>query len=259
MAGRTHVKHCRVYTGGYDLSGYSRLIGPLTTEFTAEPTAAMADTIKTAVLGHPSIMVGTLDGLLDNTASSGLHVLHSAAGGVQIVTVAIGDRAAPAAGDPIFAGSWYQKSYHAAPEIGGTLPVTMEFGEWATEAATRAYKRAWGNLLHAKGAETAVNGGTANHDHGASSAFGGFGVLHVFAGDGTATFTIEHSAVNVDGNFDSTGAIVTFATTDTTVPFAEIKPTAAVTTTVQRYIRWQVALGTATSVTFALSFVRGVA
>jgi hypothetical protein len=82
-------------------------------------------------------------------------------------------------------------------------------------------------------------------------------VLHLLAGDGTATFTIEHSAVDADGDFDSTGAIITFDTTAAATPFSEIKATAAVTTTINQYTRWQVALGTATTVTFVMSLVRG--
>ena len=113
-------------------------------------------------------------------------------------------------------------------------------------------------LLHASAAETAANGGTASHDHGAATTNGGVGFLHVLAGNGTATFSIEHSATNTDGAFDSTGAVVTFATTNASSPFAEIKATATATTTIQRYTRWQVTLGTATTVTFVMGMLRGI-
>ena len=35
MAGRTHLKHVRVYASGVDLSGFAREVGPLATEFAA--------------------------------------------------------------------------------------------------------------------------------------------------------------------------------------------------------------------------------
>jgi hypothetical protein len=152
-----------------------------------------------------------------------------------------------------------QRTYLADAALGGAaLPATIEFGMADGAAANLKYPVAWGRLLHASSAATGANGGTANHDNGASTAFGGIGFLHVLAGNGTATFTIEHSATNTDGAFDSTGAVITFAGTAAATPFAEIKATATPTTTIQRYTRWQVALGTATSVTFVMGLLRGI-
>ena len=257
MTGRTHKKYMRVYGGGYDLSGYTRNIGPLVEEFDMEETAALSDPIMTGMMGKPSLRLGTLDGLLNNTAVSGLHALHSVPGSLNVWSVVIGAGAVPVAGDPAFSGSWRSNSYYVPPEATGAIPASIEFGEYAYDAVVRAYDRAFGRLLHANGAETAANNGTADHDNGASSAGGGFGFLHVLSGNGTATFSIEHSATNTDAQFDATGAIITFATTAAATPFGEVKAAASITTTVQRYLRWQVTLGTATTVTFVMGFVRG--
>jgi hypothetical protein len=210
-----------------------------------------------ALPGHASIKLGPINGIFDSTATTGIHALHSVAGSKYIVTVALGDRAAPAAGVPVFCGEWYQNGYTLGAEGEGLVPATLEMGEWAVNGETLDYPRAWGKLLHPSSAATAVNSGTANEDNGAASTKGGYGVLHLLAGNGTATFTIEHSAVDADGDFDSTGAIITFDTTAAATPFSEIKATAAVTTTINRYTRWQVALGTATTLTFVMSLVRG--
>jgi hypothetical protein len=257
MAGRTHLKHCRVYADGVDLSGFTRDIGPLATEFAAEAEAALSDAIK-HVMGGPgaaSLKVGTLNGFFDNSAN-GLHELHSAPGSLHVVTVALGDGAAPAAGMPAFGGAWHQNSYHVS-EGDGALAATLEFGEWAAGAVTPPYSKAWGVIVHPNAQETAANNGTASHDNGAATSGGGYGVLQVLDGDGDATISIQHADTDDDSDFDSTGAVITFSTVDTTSPFGEIAATATRSTQIERYTRWQVSLSTATYVRFALMLVRG--
>jgi hypothetical protein len=255
MAGRTHKKHVRLYAGGYDLSGYAMDVGPLAEEFDAPQAAAFTDPVFTSVLGLPNLRLGTLNGLFDNTATNGLHVLHGAPGGKFVVSVPIGIGAAPAAGDPVFCGEWRQMTY-LAKAGNDVLPAQIDWSEYAADASVRSYSHAWGWHLHAKAAETANNNGTGIDDNGASSALGGFGVLQVFAGNGTATFSVEAAAANNDAAFDAAGALLTFDTTDCSTPFAEAKALAK-TAAVARYLRWQITLGSATSVTFAMSFVRG--
>ena len=181
-----------------------------------------------------------------------MHEIFKAAGGMlQIVTIAAGELATPVAGNPIFTGSFAMTRY-ANKEGKHAVGVVAEFGKTHQLAAELAYPIPWGVLLHANAAVTAVNNGTASHDNTVATTAGGYGVLQVLAGNGTATFTIEHSATNTDAAFDSTGAIITFAGTAAATPFAEIKCTATKTTTIHRYTRWQVALGTATTVTFIM-------
>lgn len=256
MGRRHHLKHSRVYVDGTDLSGYVRDIGPLAATFAAEAEAALTDAVKN-VMGGPgaaSLSVGTLNGLFDNT-TGGLHALHHAPGSLHVVTVALGEGAAPAAGAPVFGGAWHQNSYHAG-EGEHALAATLEFGEWASDGLL-AYPKAWGVLLHANAQETGANGGGASHDGGAATNGGGFGILHVLDGDGDCTFSIEHADTDDDADFDSTGAVVTFDTTDASAPCAEIKAAASPATTIERYTRWQVSLTTATYVQFVLALVRG--
>lgn len=255
---KAHLKYGRLYVGGYDLSGYTFNPGTLGVEWEAEVEATLTSQIKAALagLGQAQVTFGPVNGVFDNAAGA-IHTLHAAPGSAYVVTYAQGVGAAPAVGDPVFCYEPPQRTYAPDPNKAGAIGATMEFGMAHTGSELLDYGRPWGVLLHPKAEVTAENGGTADHDHGAQTTKGGFGILHVFDGDGTATFAIEHSATDSDAAFDSTGAIVTFDTTDASSPFGEAKAL-AMDATVERYLRWQVTLGTATAVTFLMAFVRGV-
>jgi hypothetical protein len=255
---RTLQQYSRIYVGGYDLSGYTRQLGDAKWSFESETEVALTEAVKGVQggFGQAEISPPNITAFLD-TVAGGIHeIFNGAAGTMKIVTVAIGEMAIPAAGNLIFTGSFPLNNYN---KVDGkhAVSVVLEFSKTQISGAELAYPVPWGVLLHASGAETAVNGGTCSHDNTVATTAGGFGVLQVLAGNGTATFTIEHSATNTDGAFDSTGAIITFAGTAAATPFAEIKKTATKTTTIERYTRWQVALGTATTVTFIMGLVRG--
>jgi len=167
---RTHNKHLRAYVDGVDLSGYSRQVGALAWTFGAEPDASFTDEAKNIVMGQCDIQAGTLNAFLDSDAA-GLYTLGSAGNGTRNLMVAIGANAAPAQGDHVFAWKFEQTSY-AVEQGSGFVSATVPFGG-ASYASTLTYKRPWGRLLHAKGAETEVNAATGIDDIGASSALGG--------------------------------------------------------------------------------------
>jgi hypothetical protein len=251
--GRTVLKHARFYVDGYDLSGLARTFGPLLWDYPTADLTTLTDEVKGGLSGQPNISVGTLRTVLTNTAS-GIHAAVEEAGTARTVMAPIGIRAAPAAGDPVFVGVFQQGAYKLVEEEGAAI-LNIPFSGWNINNLI-SYDKPWADLVHAHGAETAVNSGTADVDGAASSSKGGYGVLQVFAGNGTCTFSIEHSGTNTDGAFDSAGDLLAFDTTDATVPRAEIKSLGK-TATVNRYLRWQISLGTATTVTFAIAFVRG--
>ena len=59
ILGRTVPKWVRVYMDGYDLSGYSRTIGPLKHEYEeADLTAQMSDAVMGVMPNLPSISPG---------------------------------------------------------------------------------------------------------------------------------------------------------------------------------------------------------
>jgi len=131
--------------------------------------------------------------------------------------------------------------------------VTIPFGAF-DPTESMLYSKPWGNLLHALSAATAANSGTADHDHGAQTTAGGWMMYQVTAGDGTATIKVQHSATDVDGDFADLTAATSGVIDCSAVQSGIVQ--CAVTETVERYTRWQIVLGTATTVTFALAFIR---
>jgi len=251
--GRTHAKHWRVYASGYDLSSHTLTFGPLTETYSDEGVATLTDAVKGTLPGRATIGIGTLNGVFDNTATTGLHIVAGTTA-KRVVMAAGGIRTAPAAGDPVFAGEFEQLGYHAITNDDGIVTVSIPFGASSAAASSLAYGRPWGRLLHALSAATAANSATgAGVDNAAASTAGGFFVYQVTAGDGTATLSVDDSA---DDSSYSALSGATSGELDMTSRQSGIVALGT-TATVKRYLRWQVSLNTATTVTFASAFVRG--
>jgi hypothetical protein len=216
----------------------------------------MSDAVEGALPGMPKITLGTLNAIFDNTATSGLHVVASGAGVDRLVTVARGIRAAPAAGDPCFTCYAVQDNYLATEE-GGAAFATIKFGQVAEDQVI-AFAKAWGPLLHPKGTETAANTATGVDDLsvGTTSTNGGFFWWHLLSSDGTVTLKAQNAATNSDGSFsDITGATSGSITAAVSPKFGWSATAAGLTVT--RYLRPQLALGTATTLVYVSGFVRG--
>jgi len=259
MAGRTLTKHTRVYVDGYDLSGYSRLIGPLLWEYDlADLTAKMGDGAIGYLPDKPTCSPGVLNTVFDNTATTGPHVVLSAQNDDRVVLVAIGDRAAPAAGDPAYMGEYLQTGYHAE-EDGGAIVANLPFSSWEGESLI-AYGQPWGVLAHALSSSDS-DGSDSDDFMGdsddTSTSFGGYMVWHVTAGDGTATITMEHSETQNDSDGAAIGGLTT-GEIDFSSRSTGVAVTTAKTTTINQYTRWQISMNSASTVTFALGFVRGL-
>lgn len=258
--GRTHPRWARFYMAGYDLSGYSRTVGPLKWEYEeAEITAQMGDSVKGYLPGKASISCGTLNGVFDSTVTSGLHVIASSVATSEVVMIPIGIRAAPAAGDPVFMGEFVQLGY-TAEESGGAIFANVPFGEWdVSDLLSHSRSKPWGVLIHAKAARTAANTAVGIDDYGAATALGGYMMYQIFAGaggDGTATIKMQDAAANTNPSFaDITGA--TTGELDCSTPQKGVVDLTA-TRDVRRYLRWQLALNGATTVTFAIGFCRTI-
>lgn len=248
---RTHNKHVRAYVDGVDLSGYARQVGALTWMFDAEPDAAFTDEVKNIVMGQGDIQAGTLNAFLD-ADSAGLFTLANASYGTRNLMVAIGANTAPTAGDNVFAWKFEQTAY-SVEQGSGFVSATVPFGG-ASYASTLTYKKPWGRLLHAKGAETAANTATGIDDT-ASSTYGGILAYHLFSSNGTVTLKVQDASTNSDGSFaDLSGA--TSGSINASVTPASGMVAISTTATVRRYLRWQLSLGTATTATFAMAFIR---
>lgn len=253
--GRTVKRYSRFYSNGYDLSGYTRQFGPLDVEFEIGADAALSDEIKAVLNGHASIKIGELSGFFDNTATAGLHAHASDGYGLRTIMAAIGIRNAPAQGEPVFAGIFEQLAYKAVPETGFVV-ASMPFGNESILASMQ-YENPWGVLLAPNAARTAVNSSTGVDDWGAQTTFGGFMCYQLFASNGTVTLSVQDAATNVDGSFAALSGATSGSINASVTPAAGIVALSR-TATVRRYLRWQLAFGTASSATFALSFHRAV-
>jgi len=253
VTGRTTSKWTRVYADGYDISGDARSIGPLVWTFDEADLTGLSHAVKGALPDVVNVGVGTLNAVFNNTASTGIDTVLSTGGGMRNIMTAIGQRAEPVAGDPVYMGEFEQMDYQG--EWSSGFYVNIPFGMASIRGATLLYNNPWGQLLHAKSAATAANSTTgAGIDGGASSAFGGYMVYHVFAGDGTATISVDDSAD--DSSYSALSGATSGVIDCSTPTFGRVA--IGRTATVRQYLRWQISLGTATTVTFALGFSRAL-
>jgi len=256
---RTLEKWYRLYVDGYDLSGMSRSLGPFGVEHAEANLTTWTDQVVGYLKGQTSVNLGTYNAVFDNTATTGLHAVMGTAGVQRTALVAMGFLAAPAAGDPVFGGQFLQTGYQPTDE-GGATTVTIPFAGWSTSGTSLAYAPGFGQLLHANSAVTAANTAVGvDNLSAAATTTGGYMMYQVLASSNaahTATISIDDSATNAD---NASFSALSGATTGSITVTAGVSGIVALapTATVRRYLRWQIALGTATSVTFVLSFHRG--
>ena len=253
--GRTLSRWTRFYMNGYDLSGDARSVGPLTHDHELEEMEALNWSIKGAYPGYAVIGIGAINAILNMDGSIQIHDLFATPGSNYAVMIPIGIQAEPAQGDPVFLAQINELTYTLDVAI-NSIAINIATGSKPTTTSLN-HKKPWGNLLRAKAATTAVNSAVGIDDNGAASAYGGFLMYQVFAGNGTATIKVQDAAVNADGSFaDLSGA--TSGSISCATPSAAIVQLGT-TATVRQFLRWQIVLGTATTVTFALAFVRSLA
>lgn len=256
---RTVTKNYRMYIDGYDLSGVSRECGPFGIEHDTPELTSWTDTVKGYMKGHTQVNLGTYNALFDNTATTGLHAVMSGAGDIRTVTLALGMNTAPVAGDVCFGGQFMQSGY-TPQDDGGAVVVSIPFAGWASDSTSLRYAPGFGQLLHAAGNETDVNAAVGvDNLTGAATATGGYMVYHVLSSSNaahTATLKVQDSGTNAD---DASFSDITGATTGVITVTAGVSGIVALTpgAAVRRYLRWQVVLGTATGLSFILSFHRG--
>jgi len=244
-----------VYVDGYDMSGYTRSIGPLDWTCDEVELTCLADTVKCYLGAHVQVNVGTLNAVFDNTATVGVHTVLQSAGNIRTVLAAYGIRAEPADGDPCFGGQFTQGGYQT--EQSGGVYVNVPFMGTAGDATSRLYGSPWGTLLHANAvrlAATGVNDAVGfDNPKGAATAKGGYFLYMVTDGDGTATLSVQDAAVNNDGGFVTLAGATTGEINCAVKQYGVIIPT---TQDVRQYLRWQIDFGDATTVTFLSAFMR---
>jgi hypothetical protein len=254
MPGRTVERWLRFYMDGYDMSGYARTVGALAWKFDEADLTAIADNVKGRLPVQCEMSPTSLDGNFDTTATSGLHVIASAPGVSRVCMIPIGINAEPVQGDWAYCGR-YQQSGYTANNNSGAMVVNIPFEGWDAAYAI-GYDIPWGQVLHAKGAETAANTAAGVESlTAAATVYGGYLVYQVFAGNGTETISVDKSTTtNINASFSALSG-ATSGEIDFSNPTAGIIALSK-STSIGRYLRWQLSLNSATSVTFALAFVR---
>ena len=250
--GRTVLKWSSVYVDGYDLTGYSRTFGPLAWSYNEDDATTLGDAVKNCLPGTAMCNVGSINAVLDNTTGASHDRLNSQ--GTRTVLLPIGIRAAAAQGDPAFMGQFMQKEFMTSGDNGQAININAQFSGWDGAATTVLYSKPWGTLLHAKGAETAVNTAVGVDDNNSTaSTKGGYMVYQLFSSNGTVNLKTQDAGTNTNVSFADLAAsgLITAAVTPT-AGIVALSPTA----TVNKFIRWQLTFGTATTATFAIGFVR---
>ena len=250
--GRTINKYSRVLVDGYDMSGDARSIGPLACTFAEGVDDPLNDAITGVWPGQATISPGTLNAIFDNTTDTGIFDVLGTPSGDRDVMIPIGVQAIPAEGDPVFCGQFIQNDFIVAPEALPTT-ATVKFGQTISGATHINYEIPWGTLLHENSAETSSNTATTG-ETATESTKGGWMMYQVLAGDGDATIIVEDTSDNSNpANF---AQLLTSGLIDCTSPISGVVALAN-TATVKKYTRWQLTLGSANTVTFALAFMRG--
>ena len=269
--GRTVAKYARIYVGKIQadpglypaaLCGFTRSLGPIKVSFDEIDATGMCDSIKGYLPGQASINPGTINVILDPAAIETaftfmyppveyISINAFDIGEPTMLQIPIGIRAAPVIGDPTFCGVFPFLGMTYADD-GGLVTTNWTFGDSGSSSYIPAFPKAWGQLLHAYGEETAANS-SAGVDGGAASTNGGLMILHTFSSDSAgATYKVQHADNNVDGSFaDLTGAAITSVAGPAAYSYYAYVPKS---TAVKRYLRWQM---TAVTNVFAMSFVRG--
>jgi hypothetical protein len=256
MAGRSLSRWVRVFVDGYNLSGYGRSIGPLAVAFdTADLTAQMSDTVKGYLFGAPSITPGTFNGVMQSTTDSGTEISKIQTAGVsRDILVAIGDRAAPVAGNPAFVC----KSTHSGFQVvedGGAIAVNADFGEWDASDIPN-YSSPWGIMLTAEydSFDETLSGSVINT--GLDTSLGGFFMYQVLpGGSGRWVVKVMDDPDGGSGYADVEGLTVTIS--DASVPQAGIIQTTAITTQIEPYVKLFCTEDAAGTLILAAALVRG--
>lgn len=236
-----HGKGTITLCNQFDLSSYFNEASVSRSIETAE-TTTFGKSAKTYITG---LQDGTLSlgGMFDGAADAIDEELTAVLGVDTGMVVTVAPSGSLAIGERTLSTLGKLTSYEISAPVGDIVSASSEF---QSNEGINA-----GVSLHALSAETATASGTSV-DNAASTANGGFGVLHVTANtnNGNGVFKVQHSADN------STWAdLVTFSTVATTVKTAE-RVTVASGTTVNRYIRSTFTTSGSGSTTYHINFAR---
>lgn len=232
--------HVQVLVGGYELTGDHNRIS-IDDKREMYDVTAFSDGVHNFVPGKRKIALDHA-GFLNNAAARSHPVLRSAT--IQgIVSMMLGQNAAPVVGDPVYSLFVQQGKYGSLPEINKFVPFNALF-------SSAGQGGGWGVALTPP--VTFTNNTTGSSvDNGASTPNGGAAFLHVLqaAASDTYSIVVEHSTDN------SAWSTLTTFTLNASQINSERK---AVSGTINRYTRYKATrTGSAgNTVKIAVSLVR---
>lgn len=253
---RTNQKFTRVYVNGYDVSGNSSDIGTVGNTFDAPLVEAYSDAVKNTVIGQGNVVCGPINAFLSpNSGSSISDIATSGSGqGTYDIMIPFGIQAEPVVGVPVFCAKMENGEFTSGGK--DVVSINLAFPD-SSYAGVNNYDCSFGYLVHAKGAETGANTAVGTIDAGSATAFGGVMYYQLFSSDGTVTLSIDDSATNANNAAFSALSGATSGSIDASAAPKSGAVALVKTATVRRYLRWQLALGTANTATFAIAFIRG--
>jgi len=235
--------HLQVLVGGYELTGDSNHLALDDQRATYEVTA-FGDAVQNVIPGQRQVALNHA-GYLNAAAARSHPVLKSAT--VQgVVSVLLGQNAAPVVGDPAYSLYTQQGKYESLTEIARYVPFEATF-------ANAGGLGGWGVALAVPVSFTTTSNGAAVNNSAATTK-GGLACLHVLQAAASDTYTIivEGSATGAFGGEQTT--LATFSL-NASVLGSDYK---SLTGTIPQYLRWKATrTGSAgNTVRMAVSFVR---
>ena len=249
----TNPKWNRAYINGLDVSGHVRDLGEFGIEFDAALDMALSQSVMNATLGRATVTAGPTSAMLSPGTAGPFELLVTGAQTLYYMR-AWGIGAEPTIGDPMAAWVFEQPGIKHDP--GGAFQTYTIPELKASYLQPAGYDVPFGLLTHGKVARTAANTAIGTIDNSAASALGGVFWWHLISSNGTCTLSLDDSATNANNAAFAALSGATSGSIDASVSpkygYAALGATAAV----RRYLRWQLALGTATTATFVTGFSR---
>lgn len=236
--------HVQVLVGGYELTGDVNQVA-VTDRRNVYDVTAFGDAVHNVVPGASRMMMVEHNGYMNVSAAQSHPVLKSAEI-TGIVSVLLGQNAAPAVGDPVYGLYAQQGKYMPMPEVGRYIPFAAAFANFGALGG-------WGVALTPPVTFTNTTSGTSVNN-GAATTKGGIAFLHLLQAAASDTYSIV-----VEGS--TTGA---FAGEQTTLATFSLNASAlgseykSIAGTIPQYTRWKATRSGAAgnTVRLAISLVR---
>lgn len=235
--------HVQVLVGGYELTGDSNRIAP-TDQRDMHDVTAFGDAVHRFIPGPRTMSLDHAGYLNSDEARS--HPVLRANMLDGIVSVLLGQNAAPVVGDPVYSLAALQSKYGTLPEIAKFVPFNATF-------ANKGDLGGWGVALAVPVSFTNTTAGAAVNN-GAATSRGGAAFLRVLqaAASDTYTIVIEGSATGAFSGEQTT--LATFTRNASQISSERI----AIAGTIPQFMRWKATrTGSAgNTVKLAISLVR---